>query len=267
MAESSPTWHAPWNLYRVITGNTGWITSIAFDPSNSWFCTGSSDRTIKLYDLSSDDNQVKCWDLAQNKVIRSYHGHLSGVYCVGLHPSIDNVLVTGGRDCVVRVWDVRSRTEIYAMEGHRGLDATVKFWDIRSGKLMERCFVAASGDNVKKFGFPSGEFMHDMLCQQNAIINTMAVNEDGVLATGGDNGSLWFWDWKSGYNFHQEHRNAQPGSLDSERCIKALSYDMTGSRLVTCEADKTIKMWKQDENATPETHPLNYLKSKEMRRF
>lgn len=23
---------------------------------------------------------VKCWDLEQNKVIRHYHGHLSGVY-------------------------------------------------------------------------------------------------------------------------------------------------------------------------------------------
>lgn len=57
------------------------------------------------------------------------------------------------------------------------------------------------------------------------------------------------------------------GSLDSEAGIYALSYDITGSRLVTCEADKTIKMWKEDENATPETHPLNYKPPKELRRF
>ncbi|GKF77526.1 hypothetical protein Tco_0229996, partial [Tanacetum coccineum] len=44
----------------------------------------------------------------------------------------------------------------------------------------------------------------------------------------------------------------QPGSLDSEDGIYALSYDMTRSRLVTCEADKTIKMWKQDEYAGTE---------------
>jgi len=41
---------------------------------------------------------------------------------------------------------------------------------------------------------------------------------------------------------------ARPGS-------HASSFDVTGKRLVTCEADKTIKMWKEDENATPETHP------------
>lgn len=46
--------------------------------------------------------QVKCWDLEQNKVIRHYHGHLSGVYTLALHPTLD-ILVTGGRDSVARV--------------------------------------------------------------------------------------------------------------------------------------------------------------------
>lgn len=57
------------------------------------------------------------------------------------------------------------------------------------------------------------------------------------------------------------------GSLDSEAGIYALSYDQSGSRLITCEADKTIKFWKEDENATPETHPVHFRPPKDMRRF
>jgi pleiotropic regulator 1 len=57
------------------------------------------------------------------------------------------------------------------------------------------------------------------------------------------------------------------GSLDSEAGIYAISYDLTGSRLITCEADKTIKMWREDENATPETHPLNFRPPKDIWRF
>lgn len=45
---------------------------------------------------------VKCWDLETNKVIRHYHGHLSGVWSMGIHPQLD-VLVTGSRDSVARV--------------------------------------------------------------------------------------------------------------------------------------------------------------------
>ena len=46
---------------------------------------------------AGEDKMVKCWDLEYNKVIRHYHGHLSGVYCLSLHPTLD-YLVTGGRD-------------------------------------------------------------------------------------------------------------------------------------------------------------------------
>ncbi|XP_048441332.1 protein pleiotropic regulatory locus 1-like [Pyrus x bretschneideri] len=323
----SPVWHSPWKIYRVISGHLGWVRSVAFDPSNRWVCTGSADRTIKIWDVASgtlqlsltghigqirslavssrqpylfsagDDKQVKCWDLEQNKVIRSYHGHLSGVYSMALHPTLD-VLVTGGRDSVCRVWDVRLKNvQVHALTGHEDTvcslltrpmdpqvisgshDTTVKLWDLRKGKTFStlthhkksvralthhpkldrgNCFASASTNTIKKFNLPRGEFLHNMLSQQKSIINAMAVNEDGVMATGGDNGSLWFWDWKSGHSFQQSQTIAQPGSLESEAGIYALCYDVTGTRLVTCEADKTIKMWKQDEKATPETHPLNF---------
>lgn len=38
-------------------------------------------------------------------------------------------------------------------------------------------------------------------------------------------------------------------------------------RLVTCEADKTIKMWREDANATEETHPINFVPPKDIKRF
>lgn len=46
-----PQWHAHWELSAVISGHLGWVRSIAFDPSNEWFVTGSADRTIKVIDL------------------------------------------------------------------------------------------------------------------------------------------------------------------------------------------------------------------------
>lgn len=77
------------------------IRSVAVDPSNEWFVTGSGDRTIKFWDLASGqlkltltghieqvtglaisprhpymfscalDKMVKCWDLEYNKVSSS----------------------------------------------------------------------------------------------------------------------------------------------------------------------------------------------------
>ncbi|GBG88071.1 hypothetical protein CBR_g46442 [Chara braunii] len=217
--------------------------------------------------------------------------------------------MTGGRDSVCRVWDIRTKAQIYPLTGHDSTvcsvitqaadpqvitgshDSTVKLWDLAAGKCMatlthhkksvralvmhpfEHSFASSSADNIKKFKLskdfkpPMGEFLHNMLSQQRTIVNTMAINEDNVLVSGGDNGSLWFWDWKSGYNFQQVQTVVQPGSLESEAGIFAMAFDQTGSRLVTCEADKTIKFWKEDSRATPETHPINFKPPREMRRF
>ncbi|KAJ3114091.1 pre-mRNA-splicing factor prp46 [Physocladia obscura] len=239
-----------------------------------------------------EDKMVKCWDLEYNKVIRHYHGHLSGVYCMSLHPTLD-VLVTGGRDATGRVWDIRTKNQIFALTGHQGTiadvktqesdpqiitassDSTVKLWDLAAGKATttltnhkksvralainpnENTFASASTDNIKQWKFPRGDFIQN-LSGHNSIVNTLSINQDNVMFSGGDNGSMYFWDYKTGYNFQTAEAAAQPGSLDSENGIFCSTFDQTGTRLITGEGDKTIKVWKEDERATPETHPVNF---------
>lgn len=91
----------------------------------------------------------------------------------------------------------------------------------------------------------------------NAVINSVSVNDRGVLVSGADNGTINFWDWQSGYCFQKSKTIPQPGSMASEAGIFASTFDQTGTRFFTCEADKTIKEWKENENATPNSHPID----------
>lgn len=239
-----------------------------------------------------EDKQVKCWDLEYNKVIRHYHGHLSAVYGLDLHPTID-VLVTCSRDSTARIWDVRTKAGVHTLQGHTNAvatvrcqaaepqivtgshDTTIRLWDMAGGKthttltnhkksvravvLHPRQYTFASGspDNIKQWRFPDGNFIQN-LSGHNAIINTLAVNSDGVLVSGADNGTMHLWDWRTGYNFQRIHAAVQPGSLDSESGIFACTFDQSESRLITAEADKTIKVYKEDDTATEETHPVSW---------
>ncbi|KAF9339166.1 pre-mRNA-splicing factor prp46 [Linnemannia elongata] len=78
---------------------------------------------------------------------------------------------------------------------------------------------------------------------------------------------MGFWDWKSGHQFQRLDSLVQPGSLDSEAGIFCAEFDKTGLRLITGEADKTIKIWKEDDQATPETHPLDWKPSLMRKRY
>ncbi|XP_048220158.1 pleiotropic regulator 1-like [Perognathus longimembris pacificus] len=239
-----------------------------------------------------EDKQVKCWDLEYNKVVRHYHGHLSAVYGLDLHPTID-VLGTCSRDSTARIWDVRTKASVHTLSGHTNAvatvrcqasepqiitgshDTTIRLWDLVAGKsrvtltnhkksvravvLHPRHYTFASGspDNIKQWKFPNGSFMQN-LSGHNGIINTLTVSSDGVLVSGADNGTMHLWDWRSGYNFQRIHAAVQPGSLDSESGIFACAFDQSESRLLTAEADKTIKVYREDETATEETHPVNW---------
>uniref|UniRef100_T1IU65 Pleiotropic regulator 1 n=1 Tax=Strigamia maritima TaxID=126957 RepID=T1IU65_STRMM len=239
-----------------------------------------------------EDKQVKCWDLEYNKVIRHYHGHLSAVYSLALHPTID-VLITCGRDSTARVWDMRSKANIHTLSGHTNTvsqvvcqssepqiitgshDCTIRLWDLAAGKSITSLtnhkksvrtlafhpklymFASGSPDNIKQWKCPDGKFVQN-LSGHNAIVNCLAVNSDGVFVSGGDNGTLFLWDWKTGYNFQRIQAPVQPGSIESEAGIFSCCFDHSGTRLITTEADKTIKIYREDETATEESHPINW---------
>lgn len=251
------------SLRITLTGHISTVRGLAVSPRHPYLFS------------CGEDKMVKCWDLEQNKVIRHYHGHLSGVYTLALHPTLD-VLVTGGRDGVARVWDMRTRSNIHVLSGHTGtvadlkcqeadpqvitgsLDSTVRLWDLAAGKTMgvlthhkkgvralathptEFTFASGSTGSIKQWKCPEGAFMQNFE-GHNAIINTMSVNRDNVFFSGGDNGSMSFWDWKSGYRFQALDTTAQPGSLDAESGIMSSTFDLSGTRLICGEADKTSK--------------------------
>eukprot|EP00605_Chrysophyceae_sp_TOSAG23-4_P001146 GSChrysophyteH1.ASY1.ANO1.1253.1 assembled CDS len=260
-----PSWHAPWELSTI------WDLAKC--------CAGSESAcrlTLTGHIDTVRDMAVKCWDLETNTVIRNYHGHLSGVYSVALHPTLD-VLVTGGRDCSARVWDLRTKKEIHVLSGHKdavGAILTSSTWDLAAGKVLttlthhkksvrslvasprEKTFASASADGIRKWQTRDGKFLKN-LSGQNAVINTMAINDDGVLFSGADNGSMYLWDYDTGYCFQKTATTAQPGSLEAENGIFASAFDHSSTRLITCEADKSIKIWKENTSATPDTHPVD----------
>ncbi len=66
----------------------------------------------------------------------------------------------------------------------------------------------------------------------NAVLNCIACNDDGVVVSCADNGSIHFWDYDTGYCFQQSQTIVQPGSLDAEAGIYAAAFDLSGRYII-----------------------------------
>jgi len=163
--------------------------------------------------------------------------------------------ISGSMDRMVRLWDLAAGKCAVTLTNHK---KSVRALDFHPS---EYTFVSCSSDNNKVWKCPRGQFERN-ISGHGAIINTCAIRESAqgssILIGGTDNGFLHFWDWRSGHKFQSLQAIPQPGSMSAENGIFDMKLDQSASRLITGECDKTVKIYREDPDATPETHPLSW---------
>ncbi len=92
-------------------------------------------------------------------------------------------------------------------------------------------------DSIKKWKCPEGTFVNNFVGHE-AIINTLSVNEEGVMFSGADNGSLTMWDYATGLPFQHMKDVPQPGSLDAE----AVSHQLVQADARVYSARRLIRL-------------------------
>jgi WD40 repeat protein len=103
-----------------------------------------------MFASASKDGSIRLWDTFEDRPYGRWSAHRHGVDCVAFHPE-GRILVTGGRDALVRLWNVSQvlqegtisqENALVTLTGHEKpvLSATFN----ASGTLL----ATASGDNT-----------------------------------------------------------------------------------------------------------------------
>ncbi|KAG8265109.1 Pleiotropic regulator 1 [Homalodisca vitripennis] len=242
--------------------------------------------TIDVLITAGRDSTARVWDMRTKANVHTLTGHTNTVASV-ISQAAEPQVVTGSHDCTIRLWDLAAGKSMATLTNHKksvrsvvfhptfqipinAVITNLKYFIAIAGTIfmhylmcwkaipfISYMFASASPDNIKQWKCPEGNFIQN-LSGHNAIVNCLAINPEGVLVSGADNGTLYCWDWRTGYNFQRLQAPVQPGSMDSESGVFSMTFDQSGSRLITTEADKTIKIYKEDESATEETHPIHW---------
>lgn len=160
-------------------------------------------------------------------------GHTGQVMSVDI--SFDNTLmVSGGKDSTVVIWDFTGTRIIETLRHHQGIVTTVQ--------LSPDCRYLATG------GTDARIFLYDMM--ENKVIREFTMHDDDVtsvvfspdgkwLASSGADKLIFLYDVEAG------------GVVDSlaghKSWVRSLSFNRDGTRLLSCGDDGRVITWNLDD--------------------
>lgn len=241
----------------------GWgVESLAFSPNGAFLAVGKSDRMLQLFDVNEGarlgvvDNlrnlgqvkacqftpdgtkllaggysgQILIWDVSREGLLKpagQFVGHSKEVNCIAI--SSDNrFAVSGGRDNVLRYWEIDSGKELGAFAGFKG--------------AIKACQLSSNGRNALATDGASLlliDVKRNHVAKQTSLTRSWssgqsaAFSPDGRLVAVGDGYTIRLWELKTGKEL--------PKLQDNEIQWSA-AFTPDGTRLVSGGSGK-VNVW------------------------
>ena len=210
-----------------LSGHRDWVNSVAFSPDGKLLATARDNNRIELWDSATrTDTELDVITSNSIAILGEYNRDLD-VRSVAF--SKDGKELAGAySDDTVKLWDVAAREIVATLEGHGG---PVAF--SRDGTLL-----ASGGDGI----YNRAVVLRDLATREvigtleghTREVNSLAFSQDGILASGSDDGAVKLWDVAT---------REEIGTLEGHtREVNSLAFSRDGI-LASGSRDATVKLW------------------------
>jgi len=106
-------WHvSSGKLLHKIQEKTNQILCMDYNSDGSMFAAAGKDYIVRVY-----DENTKSVSVTLEGGILSYPGHSNRVFSVKFLPEDPNVIISGGWDCTIQIWDIREGKSVGSIFG------------------------------------------------------------------------------------------------------------------------------------------------------
>ncbi|MBD2248333.1 NB-ARC domain-containing protein [Nostoc sp. FACHB-888] len=225
------------NCLSVLQGHTSGVRCVRYSPDGQLLASGCRDGSIRLWsNYLSYDRHLNPHSI--NSSAKLLQGHADFVWGIAFSPD-SRLLVSGGRDGTLRLWDVQDGQSIHVLEGHThdvyglaisadnqllistGEDQTVRLWHLQSGR------------NLKTLrGYTGG-------------VHSLSLSADGqLLASSGQNETIQVWRLQLDSNLPRLHPYKTFSSPTRRiSSFSNVSFSPGGQTLAINRHDESIALW------------------------
>lgn len=197
--------------------------------------------------VGSADGECACWDVAGNRVIKSWTATTGGpVTAIAVSPD-EKTVAAAGRGEPIRLWDTTRYEPTAEVRGAAGATALVFARSEPAGWLL----AAAGDDGTIRLFDRQGREVRTLPGHTGPVLG-LAVSADGAaIASGGEDAGVAVWDIPTGSMRTLLRGHDQP--------VRGLGFGPDARSLYTASDDGMLKAW--DLTADPEGPVVRGLSS------
>ncbi|MTJ15633.1 WD40 repeat domain-containing protein [Dolichospermum sp. UHCC 0299] len=265
-------------LIRTIYGHSSYVNAIAVTPDGKSLISGSSDRTIKIWDVvtgaekfilrghsdsvnaitvttdgkslisASSDETIKIWDVGTGREEFTIYSHSRYVNAIAVTSDGKN-LISGSSDGKIKIWDVGTGIEKFTLRGYSGysnaLELTTDGKTLVSGSFDGKIKIWDIGTGAEKF----------TLKGHSRSITAIALTPDGkTLVSSSFDGKIKIWDLTQKtarffylilqYTIFDDKVSGLISTISNDfSSVNAIAVTPDGKTLVSSSFDGKIKIW------------------------
>lgn len=245
---------------HTLKGHNDCVNSITFNASGDLLVSGSADKTIKLWQVSSGKclrtltrrngwvfsvavspnsemlasksfgNTIKLWQLSNAKRLKTLSGHNDWVYSIAFSPD-SNSLISGSGDYTIKLWQVDNGKSLNTFLGHTHSVFSVAFSPC--GDII----ASGSGDNtVKLWQISTGSLLTTLVGHSDYVFSVTFSPKGDLLASASMDGTIKLWGTKNGSLLRT--------LLGHDSWVWSVTFSPSGTLLASGSEDNTVKLWR-----------------------
>ncbi|MGW3205469.1 WD40 domain-containing protein [Streptomyces sp. NPDC001135] len=215
----------------LLGGCRGAVYQVLFDPDGTLLAAGDSAGVVRLWRIDPAAEPVAA------PLGRQPAEHRGSVWVCKFRPHGDTpvqgpgaLLVTGGNDGVVRLWEPATGQGRRILRGHGRRIGTLSF-------NADGSMLAAGGNDgvVRVWHSASGRRLRELTGQSDRLVSAVFGPVGPLLATASSDGDVYLWNAATG-----EYQRELDVETDH---VWAEAFSADGELLATANDDDTVRLW------------------------